>query len=207
MLKYLFRFFQDPYSAIFSGCWPLIRLIYRPHFMRLGSASIAARTRIIGANHIWIGDNTTIGHSCLLHANPVYSLPETPVLRIGENCSIQAYARILAQQHVEIQDSVLFAWNIFIADFTHGYQDLTLPIMSQPEYAVGPVVLETGCWIGEGVRILGNVRIGCNSVVGANSVLKNIDVPAHSVVAGSPARIVRRFDSDTKQWLRIRVEN
>ena len=51
-------------------------------------------------------------------------------------------------------------------------------------------VIEDDCYIGAGARILGPVRLGRGSVVGANAVVLN-DVPARSVVVGVPARVIR----------------
>ena len=52
-------------------------------------------------------------------------------------------------------------------------------------------VIEDDCFIGPGARILGPIRIGRCSVVGANAVVI-ADVPSHTVVAGVPARIIRQ---------------
>jgi len=49
--------------------------------------------------------------------------------------------------------------------------------------------LEHGVDVGAGAKILGNIRIGANSIIGANAVVTG-DVPANSIVAGIPARII-----------------
>lgn len=73
------------------------------------------------------------------------------------------------------------------------------------QYPVGPkghdrsvhkyetVVLEKGAWIGANAVVLPGVRIGAGSIVAAGSVV-NRDVPAGVIVAGSPAKLVRRHD-------------
>lgn len=62
----------------------------------------------------------------------------------------------------------------------------------------GAPTIEDSCFIGTGARVLGPVRIGAGSVVGANAVVIE-DVPAHSVVVGVPARIVKR-DIDATEF-------
>lgn len=54
----------------------------------------------------------------------------------------------------------------------------------------GVPTIEDGCFLGVGSRILGPVRVGAGSIVGANAVVVE-DVPPHSVVAGVPARVIR----------------
>lgn len=62
----------------------------------------------------------------------------------------------------------------------------------------GAPVIEDDCFIGSGARILGDVRVGSGSIVGANCVVIH-DVPPNSVVAGVPGRIVRSDISDQER--------
>ncbi len=55
------------------------------------------------------------------------------------------------------------------------------------------VILEDGCWIGAGAIVLAGVKIGANAVVGAGSVVTK-DVPADTVVVGSPARVIKSIE-------------
>jgi len=65
-----------------------------------------------------------------------------------------------------------------------------------------PVVIENGVWIGESVAVLPGAHIGYGSVIGANSVVKGV-IPPGSIAVGTPARVIKRFDSGSQQWLRI----
>ncbi|MEY2432109.1 MAG: hypothetical protein QOC92_1834, partial [Acidimicrobiaceae bacterium] len=60
--------------------------------------------------------------------------------------------------------------------------------------------IENGAWIGVGAAIVGNVRVGRNAVVGANAVVTR-DVDDFTVVAGNPARVVRRYHDGNWQWV------
>ena len=113
--------------------------------------------------------------------------------RIGKNCSIAAINK------VEIGKHVLFAGYVHITDHSHGYEDITKPITPQRLISKGPVVIEDDCWLGFSCEILSGVHIGKHSVVAARAVVTK-DVPSYSIVAGNPAKIVKRYNFETKQW-------
>jgi acetyltransferase-like isoleucine patch superfamily enzyme len=66
----------------------------------------------------------------------------------------------------------------------------------------GYISLGDGCWIAFNSVILGRVKIGKQSVVGANSVVTK-DVSPFSVVVGNPARVIKKYDFKRKKWLRV----
>lgn len=66
-------------------------------------------------------------------------------------------------------------------------------IMNNIEPIRGTVILKNDCWIGAGAIILPNITIGESSIVGAGSVVTK-DVPPYTVVAGSPARIIKKIN-------------
>ena len=90
-----------------------------------------------------------------------------------------------------------------ITDHSHGYEDITKPIMPQELISKGPVVIEDDCWLGFGCEILSGVHIGRHSVVAARAVVTK-DVPAYSIVAGNPARIVKQYNKETKKWEKVK---
>ena len=55
-----------------------------------------------------------------------------------------------------------------------------------------PIHIGDGCWLGAGVIVVPGVTIGDNAVVAAGSVVIH-DVPANTLVAGNPARVIRRI--------------
>lgn len=72
----------------------------------------------------------------------------------------------------------------------------------------GAPVIEDHCYLGPGARILGPIRVGAGSVVGANAVVIR-DVPPCSVVAGVPARIIRSNinTEDYYSWQEVPLPN
>jgi acetyltransferase-like isoleucine patch superfamily enzyme len=203
ILHYLFKFLQNPYGAMWTKLWPFVRLIYKRQFMQFGDSIILPPTRILGGQYISIGNNTVIEHHCELNATVLNNVTtNNPIIKIGDRCYINPFNRIGATSCLEIHDDVLMASNIFISDSDHQYVDISTPIRDQPWISKGPVIIESGCWLGDGVKIFGGVKIGKNSVVGANSVVLK-DIPSYSVAVGIPARVIKKWDFTTGQWVRI----
>ena len=91
--------------------------------------------------------------------------------------------------------------NCFISGQSHLYQDISKNFLRQGVKAE-QVVIGKNVWIGSNSVILPGVKIGDNSVIGAGSTVVG-DIPAYSVAAGNPARIIRRHDPQTGQWVRV----
>lgn len=103
---------------------------------------------------------------------------------------------------VRIDDDVLFAAFVHITDHSHDYQDIALPINKQGVISKGPVHICRGAWLAFGCHVLSGVTVGEHSVVAANAVVTK-DVPPYTVVAGNPARIVRQYDFESREWLPV----
>lgn len=96
---------------------------------------------------------------------------------------------------VTIEDNVSLAGrNILIA-----HSDPTLPIREKNlvQTNIAPIRVENGAWVTVGAIILPGVTIGTNSIVAAGAVVTK-DVPPYTVVAGSPARVIRQLKSDNE---------
>ena len=73
----------------------------------------------------------------------------------------------------------------------HNVSRIDVPMNQQGMEESGTVVIEDDVWIGARVTILKDVTIGKGSIIGAASVVTK-DVPPYSVVAGNPARLIRK---------------
>lgn len=102
---------------------------------------------------------------------------------------------------VTIGNDVIFAQHIVASGLNHGYEDVTMPIRNQ-KVNTAPIQVGDGCWIGANVVLTAGVTIGLHSVIGAGSVVTK-DIPAYSVAVGNPARVVRQYDHEKKEWLRF----
>jgi len=165
-------------------------------FGSFGTASLINHPvgSLFGERAIHIGTHTLIGRGCTLTTGYGPDDPQTPgrALVIGDRCIIGAGAVITAHESIEIGDDVWFGNQVFVSDAGHGYQDTETPIGRQLG-SHDPVSIGSGSWVGHGAIILPGTRIGRHVVVGAGSVVRGA-VPDHTVVAGVPARVVRRLE-------------
>lgn len=154
---------------------------------------------IEGAGNITIGRDVLVAHHALLAARPIEDgAPVT--LEIGDGSRLGRNNHIYATRRIVLGRRVLTASNVYIADNRHGFEDPDVPVFEQPLVQLDPVEIGEGTWIGHGACIVG-ARIGRNCVIGAGAFVTG-DIPDHSVVVGSPARIVRRHDRETGTWPR-----
>jgi len=190
-------------------------LCIRQHLLRsLGHAgrgvSLGENVRLHGARHIQIGADAVIGHHVTLRALTRYPWTDppqtfTPVLRLGRGCFVSNFTHISCVRRIEIGAEVMIADHCFISDSQHGHRDPGLSVMRQPLETPGEVHIGDGAWLGAGVCVFGNIRIGCNSVVGANAVVTR-DLPDRCVAAGVPARVIRRYDPQSGVWRQTRPD-
>lgn len=110
-------------------------------------------------------------------------------LSIGDKSNLGREISINCYLDVEVGDSALMADNVYISDFDHRFDDLTLPIKDQG-IAKARVRIERDVWLGTKVTVCRGVVIGEGTVVGANAVVTN-DLPAFSVAVGVPARVIK----------------
>lgn len=153
---------------------------------------------------ISIGDNVYLAPDVWLTVIPGGMSDIHPRLVLGDRCSIGKRTNISSHNQVVVETGVLMGPSVVIMDYNHEFSDPEKPILEQGVTPGGRIIIQRNCWIGQGAAILcghGELIIGRNSVIGANSVVTR-SCPPHSVVAGNPARLVRRYDSQTGTWIR-----
>jgi acetyltransferase-like isoleucine patch superfamily enzyme len=111
-------------------------------------------------------------------------------VRIGRQCSIHSFSVIYGDGGVTIGDRVRIATHVVIVPNNHNFDDLSKDIYEQG-VTRQEIVIGDDVWIGARATILAGVTIGNHSVIAAGAVVTK-DVPPDSVVAGVPARIIRK---------------
>jgi acetyltransferase-like isoleucine patch superfamily enzyme len=126
-----------------------------------------------------IGDGTKVGTFVEIQKGVV----------IGKNCKISTHTFIC--EGVQIGDGVFIGHNVsFINDMYPRAVNEDGSLQTGVDWEMVATTVEDKASIGTGATILGGVRIGANSIVGAGAVVTR-DVPANAIVAGNPAKVFR----------------
>ncbi len=171
-------------------------------FMKYGrNVYLFPGVRIVRPQYVCIGDDVTIGRNTDIFVHPEDPDSKECVIEIGNHVHIGINNIIGARKKIVLEENVLIGPHVMIGDHSHHYENVDIPIKFQAATEGGTVRIERDCWIGANVFIMPKVTIGRHTVVGANSVV-NQNIPPYSVAVGAPARVVKRYDLESKQWVK-----
>lgn len=154
------------------------RTVFSKAFKYIGkNSTIVAPFRLKGVERISIGENVAIYEGAWLQTESKGNLT------IGNSTYIGHRSHVHAVTDISIGSHCIMADNVMINSGEHQPENIT-HIISR-----GPIYIGNNVFIGQNVSILSGVRIGDGAIVGAGAVVTK-DVPAHSRVAGVPAKII-----------------
>lgn len=179
------------------------QLWYANAFGSLGKKTAIYKPMLLSNVHLAsVGDRVLIRQGARIEL--IVTDPNAlPRLTIGNDVNIEQNVHIVCGSSIEIQDNVTIVGGCGIVDVEHPYEDIHDPLRIGLRLRArgNRVVIGEGSFIGFNSMILPNVVIGRHSVVGSHSVVTR-DVPDYCVVAGNPARLIRRYSGQTKTWER-----
>jgi acetyltransferase-like isoleucine patch superfamily enzyme len=148
---------------------------------------------VFGEQWISIGEDTLVGPYVSLSAGmvPGQEMVTYPVVRIGDRTMIGRGSHIVGHFSIDIGSDVQTGPYVYITDQNHGYENPDEVVHVQWPNDV-PVIVGDGSWLGTGVVILPGTELGRNTVVAAGAVVRGT-FPDHCVLAGVPAKVVRRY--------------
>ncbi len=180
------------------------RLWHARFFASIGPGSwIKPLAQLYGPGRITLGAGVRIEKDCILYAvRRSGGATYNPRIRIGDRAFMNTHCNLTAAFGIEIGADVAFGPNVFVCDFDHGYEQAGESRLATPLRSKGPISLGDRCWVGANTCISSGVTLGHDCVVGANSVVTR-SFPPHTVIAGAPARALRRLDVASGRWVRI----
>lgn len=194
MIKYLIKSF---YLLVFRQGFGSKKWKNRFEYFGNG-ADIAWPSLITGKGNISVGDRSIIlSDSRIQVYNNLTGLNSK--LKIGNHCYIGSHFCVLVGADIIIGNDVLIASYATIVSENHGINpESETPYMDQ-QLECKPVIIGDGSWIGDDVKILPGVTIGRKCILGAGCVVTH-SIPDYSIVAGVPARIIKKYNFDSHQW-------
>lgn len=152
---------------------------------------------------IIIGNNISINNNCRIegvfnHAGINYD----PLITINDNVNIEQNLHLTCANKVIIGRDTAISANVTITDIIHPFENNGM-IYKKQQLIVKEVLIDSNCLILNNSVILPGATIGCGCVIGANSVVKEGVYPDYCVLAGAPAKIIKRYNPATKNWEKV----
>ena len=174
-----------------------VKIIINPFIHKRGKGSIIRKRRsridVFPWNRFDIGKNTTIEDFTTINNG-------AGDLIFGDNVRIGIGSVVLGP--VTIKSGAGLGQHVFIAGFNHGYKDASLNSKYQ-KLDKRPVIIEEDSHIGANSVIVAGVHIGKRCQIGAGSVVTK-DIPSYSIAAGNPAKILKQYDFEKQEWIRVK---
>jgi len=172
-----------------------LRWFVTPFIHQYGKGAVVrsnSRFDVFPFNKFSIGANSTVEDYCTVN-NGVGDVI------IGDDSRVGIGSVVIGP--VTIGKHVIIAQNIVLSGLNHTYTDVTMPIRLQ-KVSTASINIEDEVWIGANAVITAGVTIGRHSVVAGGSVVTK-NVPPYTIAAGNPAKLIKRYDFEKKEWVRI----
>jgi lipopolysaccharide O-acetyltransferase len=175
--------------------------------LKVRKLSVGPRSHLRGLQRITMGEDFSAGEGLWLETITRYgNEPFQPKLVIGDHVRISHWSHIACTNSVTIGNHVLIGSKVIITDHNHGIfgahaTSPLIPPAQRPLERNRSVTIKDNVWLGDGVVVCPGVTMGEGSVAGANAVVTT-DVPPFTLVAGVPARPIRRYDAAQGSWIR-----
>lgn len=179
-------------------------LFFRPRLAEIGQNSfILLPRKITNKKFVKIGRDCQIGRSLVLEPITSHGAQRfNPNIIIGNDVYIGRYCQIFSIDSVVIEDGCVLSEYIYISDSAHGFDPDGGLIMQQDLVSKGPIHIGKNSFLGYGVSLMPGVSLGKNCVVGINSVVTR-SFPDFSMIAGTPAKLIKTYCVDRKQWINV----
>ena|SRR3989338_5995812 len=179
---------------IFKIFWILRALLYKPFFGSFGFPSYIGKPLIIqNSKQIFIGKRIRIFPGSRMEV-----INKDASILFEENISIGQNLHIISGAEMVIGKNTTISANVFISNIDHEFRQIEKHILNQP-LLIKETRIGENCFIGYGAVIQAGTTLGKQCIVGANAVVRG-NFPDFTVIAGVPARIIKRYDFTSQTW-------
>lgn len=173
--------------------WGLRALCYSPFFGKFGLPSYLGKPVFLkGIRNVFIGKKVRIFPHLRMETH------NGGTIHIQDDVVISQNVHITSAGNLQIGKSSLILANVFITNIDHDYTAIGQHVVNQ-KIAVKETNIGENCFIGMGAAIMAGTVLGKQCVVGANSVVRGT-FPDYCVIAGAPAKIVKKYNPQTQIW-------
>lgn len=187
---------------IFKIFWILRGLMYKPFFGKFGLPSYIGKPVFIGKfKQMFIGQRVRIFPGARIEV-----VDKESSIIFEDNISVGQNLHIISGggQKLIIGTNTTISANVFITNVDHEYKEIDVHVLKQNILMKNTRIGEN-CFIGYGVVIQAGTILGKQCIVGANAVVRG-NFPDYSVIAGVPAKIIKRYDGKSETWKRTSDE-
>lgn len=178
---------------VYKIYWGFLALCYSPFFRKFTFPShIGVPIFTYGLKRVTVKKRVRIMPGVRIETHKQGTIVFEEEVSIGQNFHITSAGSLV------IGNNTTISGNVFVTNIDHEYSQIGVHILDQSmivkETYIGP-----NCFLGFGVAIQAGTKLGRHCVVGASSVVRGT-FPDYSVIVGIPARVVKRFNLETKVW-------
>ncbi|RUT70403.1 acyltransferase [Flavobacterium cupreum] len=185
---------------IFKIFWIIRALIYKAFIGKIGFPSYIGKPVYLGRiNRVFIGKKVRIFPGARIEViDNLSSIVFEDDISVGQNLHIISGGNLIIKTRTTISA------NVFISNLDHDYKAIEVHILEQPNI-IRETLIGENCFIGYGAVIQAGTILGNHCIVGSNSVVRG-SFPDYSVIVGAPAKVVKRYNADKKQWEKTNPE-
>lgn len=163
---------------------------------------LSKSVHLLGSKKIRIGKSSVLSDDVWINSN--YRNDDLPLstVEIGKNGYVGKRNFFSAGKRIKIGDYFMSGCNCSFLSSNHCINDPCVPYISAGCTFSDEIVIGDNVWIGACVTVLGSIKIGYGSIIGANSLVLD-DIPPFSIAVGSPAKVIKRYSFLSKSWIPV----
>lgn len=178
--------------------WGLRAVIYKIIGLKVGWLTYIGPPLIIeGVKKMRIGRKVRIYPGARIECHHGGEIVIENDVSIGQNFHVTS-----CEGSLKIGQGTVISGNVVVTNIDHEYTEVQESISMQP-LNFRPTCISKNCFIGYGAVLQAGTVLGEHCVVGANSVVRG-EFPAFTVIAGAPAKAIKQYDSEARDWLRVK---